>query len=100
MRYLALTMHSVQFERVRHIVRAVPCPCCGEADETVDHYLLFCPAHDYARHLLHLANPLARYPKHLLADPEILPAFFAFVQRTGRFHSVFGDFAPLEQPYK
>ncbi|KAJ7654880.1 hypothetical protein B0H17DRAFT_956629, partial [Mycena rosella] len=49
------------------------CPCCGMIDETVDHYLLFCPTHNAARQALRLANPLARYTNHLLTNPKMLP---------------------------
>jgi hypothetical protein len=31
-------------------------------------------------------------------DPDLLPDFFLYIQRTGRFHSVFGDFKQLERP--
>ncbi|KAF7373394.1 RNA-directed DNA polymerase from transposon X-element [Mycena sanguinolenta] len=74
------------------------CPCCGLYEETVDHYLHFCTAHDAARRQLRAANRLAAHSKHLLSDPKLLPDLFLYVQRTGRFHSVFGDFKLLERP--
>ncbi|KAJ6508649.1 hypothetical protein C8R45DRAFT_815700, partial [Mycena sanguinolenta] len=74
------------------------CPCCGLHDETVDHFLHFCPAHDAARRQLRAANRLAAHTKHLLSDPALLPDLFVYIQRTGRFHSVFGDFKSLERP--
>ncbi|KAJ7450369.1 hypothetical protein FB451DRAFT_945181, partial [Mycena latifolia] len=88
-----LRTHHVPLARHLHRLRKLPspiCPCCGEADETVDHYLRHCPAHDYARRLLYANNPLARYPKHLLSDLKFLPGLFTFIQRTGRFRSIFG----------
>ncbi|KAJ7144376.1 hypothetical protein C8R44DRAFT_601547 [Mycena epipterygia] len=102
---LLFQLRSRHIPLARHLFRLkkVPCPicqCCGEAEESVDHFLHFCPAHDHARRLLHATNPLAHYNKHLLADPEFLPDLFIFIQRTGRFHSVFGDFKELDRPDK
>ncbi|KAJ6577682.1 hypothetical protein B0H19DRAFT_1370806 [Mycena capillaripes] len=74
------------------------CPCCGSHDETVDHYLHFCPAHDEARRQLRATNRLAAHSKSLLTDTDLLPDLFLFIQRSGSFHSVFGDFQPLERP--
>ncbi|KAJ7747562.1 hypothetical protein B0H16DRAFT_1267288, partial [Mycena metata] len=77
-----------------HRLQKIPspiCPCCGLHEETVDHYLHFCSAHEGARRRLHATSRKARYTKHLLSDPDLFPDFFLFVQRTGRFHSVFGD---------
>ncbi|KAJ6468907.1 hypothetical protein C8R45DRAFT_837644 [Mycena sanguinolenta] len=67
------------------------CPCCELCEETVDHYLHFCSAHDDTRRQLRAANRLAAYSKNLLTDPKLLPDLFVYVQRTGRLHSVFGD---------
>ncbi|KAF7337390.1 RNA-directed DNA polymerase from transposon X-element [Mycena sanguinolenta] len=74
------------------------CPCCGLHEETVDHYLHFCNAHDDARRQLRAANRLAAHSKHLLTSPDLQPDLFRYIQRTGRFHAVFGDFKQLERP--
>ncbi|KAJ6579487.1 hypothetical protein DFH09DRAFT_913146, partial [Mycena vulgaris] len=74
------------------------CPCCGLTDETVGHYLHFCPAHQAARTRLYAASPLARYNKHLLNSRKLLPALFAYIQDSGRFHAVYGDFEKVELP--
>jgi hypothetical protein len=74
------------------------CPCCSSHEETVEHYLHFCPAHDAARRQLRATNRLAAHSKSLLTDPDLLPDLFLFIQRSRRFHSVFGDFQPLERP--
>ncbi|KAJ7158010.1 hypothetical protein C8R43DRAFT_821736, partial [Mycena crocata] len=58
------------------------CPCCGFIDETVAHYLLFCPTRDEARRQLQSVNRKASYLKHLLTNPELLPDLFIFIQRT------------------
>jgi ribonuclease HI len=74
------------------------CPCCSSHEETVEHYLHFCPTHDAARRQLQATNCLVAHSKSLLTDPDLLPDLFLFIQHSGRFHSVFGDFQPLERP--
>ncbi|KAF7346431.1 RNA-directed DNA polymerase from transposon X-element [Mycena sanguinolenta] len=74
------------------------CPCCGLYEETVDHFLHFCPAHHDARRQLRAVNRLAAHSRHLLTNPKLLPDLFLYIQRTGRFRSVFGDFELLERP--
>jgi hypothetical protein len=76
------------------------CPCCGQHDETVEHFLHFCAAHEHARRQLRASSRLAAHSKHLLSDPELLPHLFRYIQNTRRFHSVFGDFKQLEKPTK
>ncbi|KAJ6597497.1 hypothetical protein DFH09DRAFT_904133, partial [Mycena vulgaris] len=71
------------------------CLCCGTVDETVDHFLHFCPAHAAARSRLYAAGRTARHTKNLLSSPKSLPALFAFIQESGRFHAVYGDFAEV-----
>ncbi|KAJ7187284.1 hypothetical protein C8R46DRAFT_879917 [Mycena filopes] len=74
------------------------CQCCGACEETIDHFLHHCSAHAHARRLLRQTNRHAAFTNHLLTDPKLLPDFFQFVQRTGRFHAVYGDFKELERP--
>ncbi|KAJ7080902.1 hypothetical protein B0H15DRAFT_953255 [Mycena belliarum] len=92
--YVPLAKH---LHRLKKLPSAT-CPCCEEADETVEHFLHYCPAHRAARVALRSANRLARYTKHLLSDPALFPDVFAFIQRTGRFHAVYGDFKEVEHP--
>ncbi|KAF7348328.1 putative RNA-directed DNA polymerase from transposon X-element [Mycena sanguinolenta] len=56
------------------------CLCCGRVDETVDHFLHFCPAHAAARSKLYAASRSARRTKTLLSSIKLLP-------RPVRFHS-------------
>jgi hypothetical protein len=96
-----LRSHHAPLARHLHRLKKSPtptCPCCGQHEETVDHFLHHCPAHDYARRRLRATSRLAAFTKHLLTDQDLLPDFFAFIQHTGRFHAVFGDFEPLERP--
>jgi hypothetical protein len=55
-------------------------------------------AHDAARRQLQATNRSAAHSKSLLTDLDLLPDLFLFIQRSGRFHSVFDDFQPLERP--
>jgi hypothetical protein len=41
---------------------------------------------------------LSRYSKHLLTSLKLLLHLFRFIQRTGRFHAIFGDFKELPPP--
>ncbi|KAJ6477304.1 hypothetical protein C8R47DRAFT_947923, partial [Mycena vitilis] len=89
-----LRSHHAPLAKHLHRLKKSPtpeCPCCGYHKETVDHYLHFCPAHDAARRQLRATNRLASHSKALLTDADLLPDLFIFIQRTGRFHSVFGD---------
>lgn len=73
------------------------CPCCRRSDETVQHYLLECPAHASARREMHRAGGRdARCISKLLSKPELLPHLFRFIGRTTRFRSVFGEIPELE----
>jgi ribonuclease HI len=98
-----LRSHHVPLARHLHRLKKSPspnCPCCEMADETVAHFLFFCPAHDDARRAMYANSVKNQYLKYLLNDPDHLPALFTYVQRTCRFHSVFGDFKPIEPPTK
>ncbi|KAJ6450599.1 hypothetical protein C8R45DRAFT_848881 [Mycena sanguinolenta] len=96
-----LRSHHAPLTKHLHRLNKSPtptCPCCGLYEETVDHFLHFCSAHDAARRQLRAANRLAAHTKHLLSDPALLPDLFLYIQRTGWFHSVFRDFKQLERP--
>ncbi|KAJ6560016.1 hypothetical protein B0H19DRAFT_1260676 [Mycena capillaripes] len=96
-----LRSHHAPLAKHLHRLKKSPsptCPCCELHEETVDHYLHFCPAHAAVRRQLRASSRLASFTKSLLTDPNLLPDLFLFIQRTGRFHSVFGDFQPLEKP--
>ncbi|KAJ7032161.1 hypothetical protein C8F04DRAFT_959286, partial [Mycena alexandri] len=67
------------------------CPGCRQADETVEHYLLRCPAHaDARRELVRAGGPRTRVLTKLLRIPELFPHLFRYLGRTGRFHTVHG----------
>jgi hypothetical protein len=96
-----LRSHHAPLAKHLHRLNKLPspnCPCCGQHNETVKHFLHFCPAHDAAHRQLRAASRLAAFTKHLLSDPDLLPPLFRYIQQTGRFHAVFGDFKQLEKP--
>ncbi|KAJ7201171.1 hypothetical protein GGX14DRAFT_338206, partial [Mycena pura] len=67
------------------------CPNCHQADESVAHFLLHCPAYHTARNTMHhAAGPNAFVVSKLLSSPKLLPHLFRFLGRTGCFHTVHG----------
>ena len=75
------------------------CPKCEERNETVDHFLLYCPAYARARQrilYLHGANALTL--PSLLNRERMLPDLFDFVYTTRRFHAQLGDVRVPKKP--
>ncbi|KAJ6480995.1 hypothetical protein C8R45DRAFT_831809, partial [Mycena sanguinolenta] len=94
-----LRSQHVPLSKHLHRLKKSPTPlclCCSAAEETVDHYLHFCPAHARARSKLYAAGRPARYTKNLLSSIKLLPARFTFIQESGRFHAAYGDFAAVK----
>lgn len=81
-----------------HRINCVPsptCPACEDAPETVEHYLLYCQAHERARfHLYFDGGPRTRSLTALLGDRSLLRPLFRYIHRTGRFKDHLGD-APV-----
>ena len=72
------------------------CPTCGEATETVAHYLLACPT--YSLHRAVHFRPLGhsgRTLSTLLNTEDALKSLFAFINATGRLRSSFGRIPDL-----
>ncbi len=67
------------------------CPMCGEAAETVAHYLLVCPsfAMNRAAHYAPLGFS-GRRLKVLLNSPKAMRPLFGYINSTARFRRVFG----------
>lgn len=78
-----------------HRINCVPsplCPRCENAPETVDHYLLFCPAYDRARLGLYFdGGPRTRGLAALLNDRKLLKPLFRYIHATGRFRDQLGS---------
>ncbi|KNZ74074.1 hypothetical protein J132_08245, partial [Termitomyces sp. J132] len=68
------------------------CPSCGDAPETVEHYLLLCQT--YAQQRAELGKKVKMGPEalsELLGDPFAAKALFQFVHETRRFEATYGD---------
>ena len=75
------------------------CPSCRMHDDTVDHFLLFCPAHnDVHRLMLHEGGLDTRLKGRLLSQPALLPHLFRYIVRSGRLRAVYGDLPDLPDP--
>ena len=74
------------------------CPVCQQGEESVQHFILHCPAHQEARQ--RLCTTTGRRDVNitkLLTTPRALHALFKFVAKTGRFHNTFGDLPTLAE---
>jgi len=84
-----------------HRIKKIPspsCPNCGHPSETVQHFLLRCPAYRNARS--RLANKLGREAYHLaplLSKKKCLPALMTFIRETGRLRHVFANIPDIRQ---
>jgi hypothetical protein len=77
------------------------CPACQQGEESIQHFLLHCPAHQKARQTMR-NNTGGRDINitKLLTTPRTLRALFKFVAETGRFHNTFGELPTLaEEPH-
>ena len=83
-------------ERIGKVLTAT-CPACEEAQESVSHYLLDCPAYSLHR-AVHLA-PLGRAGRTLsvlLASQKAMRPLFNYINATGRFRGFIGELAELK----
>jgi len=74
------------------------CPACLQGEESVQHFLLHCPAHHRARQML-CNNTGGRNIDitKLLTSPKTLCTLFRYVAKTGHFHSTFGEIPTLKK---
>ena len=64
------------------------CPACLQGPETVQHFMLYCPAHQAARQILrNRTGGRAIKLAELFTSAKSLRALFCFIADTGRFHS-------------
>jgi len=98
---LQLRMGHVPLAKHLHCIRKVDsltCPACQQAKETIQHFLLHCPAHNAARQTL--CNNMGRRSINitkLLTTPKTLHALFLYIVETGRWQSSFGKLLTLEE---
>jgi len=72
------------------------CPACQQNDETVEHLLLHCKAHQPARQILRNSIGGAAIDiKKLLTTPKMLQVLFHFIAATNHFHNTFGEIPTL-----
>jgi ribonuclease HI len=74
------------------------CPACQQKEETVQHFMLHCPAHQAARQILRNSTGGRDINiTKLFTTAKTLPVLFRYIATTGRFHNTFGDLPPLEE---
>jgi ribonuclease HI len=68
------------------------CPACLQNDETVQHLLLHCPAHQTARQTLRSSTGGRNIDvTRILTSTKTLRALFKFLAETRRLHDTFGE---------
>ncbi|KDQ56831.1 hypothetical protein JAAARDRAFT_179517, partial [Jaapia argillacea MUCL 33604] len=66
------------------------CPKCRTQDESVEHYLLFCPAYATHRHILdRTLRAKGRNLGFLLTNPKAFTPLFRYIASTKRFEKAF-----------
>ena len=74
------------------------CPACQQADETIQHYILHCPAHQAARQ--NLRNSTGGRDINitkLFTTRKTLRALFRYAAETGRWRGTFGELPELNE---
>ncbi|KAF8600543.1 hypothetical protein BDV93DRAFT_447247 [Ceratobasidium sp. AG-I] len=73
------------------VVESNTCPNCGDAPETVAHFLLRCCTFAAERHA-HLTSRGLEFIHlpYLLSSPAALTPLFSFIKATGRFSGMLG----------
>ncbi|KAI0083096.1 hypothetical protein BDY19DRAFT_998865 [Irpex rosettiformis] len=90
-----LCTKQVPLNLVLHRMKRAPspiCPACEEAPETIEHYLLHCPAYERARTVLTIEIwRLARSIPTLLNCAKTMRPFFKYIHETRRFTRALGN---------
>jgi hypothetical protein len=76
------------------------CPACLQSDESVQHFMLHCPAHLGPQQMLqnNTGNRNIDLTKLLTsAAPKTQRALFKYIAKTGRFHNTFGELPTLKK---
>jgi hypothetical protein len=74
------------------------CPACQQVKETIQHFMLHCPAHNATRQTL-CNNTGGRDINitKLFTTAKTLCTLFTYITETGRWHSTFRDLLALEE---
>ena len=91
------TGHTPLAKHLNHIGKtgSLICPACQQVEETVQHFMLHCPAHNAARQN-NMEGRDINIMK-LFTTAKTLCALFTYIAETGRWHSTFGDLPTLEE---
>jgi len=98
--YQLRTGHIPLAKHLHHIAKAdTPrCPCCGQEEETIHHFLFRCSAHREARQAMTRAAGIdAMDLNKLLSEKTLIPHLLKFISATGRLHTVFGNIPDIEE---
>ncbi|KAF8868337.1 hypothetical protein BD779DRAFT_1461335 [Infundibulicybe gibba] len=71
------------------------CHRCGQYEESVQHFIMDCPAYANARrHMNQKGGPQTRDFYKLLSESKLLPHLYQFLSDTNRLRCVFGKITP------
>ncbi|KDQ52345.1 hypothetical protein JAAARDRAFT_138694, partial [Jaapia argillacea MUCL 33604] len=71
-------------------IESLKCPKCHTHDETVEHFLLFCPAYARQQHILdRTLRAKGRDLGFLLTNPKAFMPLFRYISGTKRFEKAF-----------
>jgi hypothetical protein len=94
------TGHTLLAKHLHHIGKldSPICPACQQKEETVQHFMLHCPAHQAARQILRNSTGGRDINiTKLFTTAKTLPVLFRYIATTSCFHNTFGDLPPLEE---
>jgi len=77
------------------------CPACQWGEESVQHFLLHCQAHQTARQTLHTnTGGWDINIMKLFTTPKMLHTLFKYMAEMGCFHSALGDIPMLDKEHQ
>jgi hypothetical protein len=74
------------------------CPACQQSEETIQHFMLHCPAHQAARQTLRNSMGGRNIDiTKLFTSPKTLRALFKYIAETGHFYNTYRDLPELRE---
>ena len=74
------------------------CPACQQSEETVQHFILHCTAHQAARQALRNSIGGRNIDiTRILTSPKSLQALFKYVAETDHLNSMFGTLSEMRE---
>lgn len=96
-----LRMGHAPLNKHLHRIKSVGSPICSACemgDETVMHYLIQCPAHEWQRRPMITEFGIdAKSISFILSDQKALKYTLRYIHDTGRFKTAFGPLAPPQK---